>query len=396
MSRSVRRTHSRQRHALSVVFGLIATLSSSAHAEVTGTFDAPRYAVAGEPMVIGLHFEDESGNPPEGPIRFTFAVSGSARFVSPAETGTIIRNVGLLITAETDASGVFRIPLDIPTAEPVDFAFSQVSGPGVTALLQSLGSDSAEGRPRWFARAVQGDALGWSHEQTDRGISWSSGVPSAASDRVIVSPPVRTSSTGDSTLRLTQRFAFGQCASGAAPDASAEGGVYVELQSGGRWRAVSDTGPHAHTFTGACADGRAPASIASGSTGDALEQLVVPLRRGTVVRAAVRVVACVDCESEGWYGKTLRLVTNVLAIDVLAPESDGDGDGLTASTEVALGTDPTLADSDADGLTDSAEDASGVFVDSNKNGSHVHQRQKMIGVEQQRLLVVLDGAIQLP
>ncbi|MCZ6795730.1 MAG: IPT/TIG domain-containing protein [Planctomycetota bacterium] len=54
---------------------------------------------------------------------------------------------------------------------------------------------------------------------------------------------------------------------------------------------------------------------------------------------------------------------------ILAPDGDEDGDGLSNRDELELGTDPNNADSDADGLADSAETGTGVFLGPDDTGT---------------------------
>lgn len=53
-----------------------------------------------------------------------------------------------------------------------------------------------------------------------------------------------------------------------------------------------------------------------------------------------------------------------------APNSDEDGDGLTALQELGRGSDPTKADTDGDGLSDAVETNTGVFVSATNTGTN--------------------------
>ena len=354
---------------------MLLAISVEPAAALDGELQIPVAALAGEDTPVKLVFREGARLSTER-IAFQLVVTGRARFATVAREGTLLFGGGSpVIGGETD-SGLFEIDLSTPAIERLEFLFQETSATGLSSVQRVLFGDALEGeRSRlWGSSVSEGAPQAWRFVDLDPdgtlGHGWWSGPHSAARDSALLTPFIELPAREGSTLRFRHRLPL--ASRGCSMDDSVRLGARVEvLAAGGVWEAVTPVEGYSADFATPCATPLAEERV-YGPLAEFSESVVdLDAFIGESVRVRWRhVTDCETCDDEdGWRLYDVRVLSDLLVLNVIDPREDDDGDGLSNREEVERETDPLSADTDEDGLSDGVETATGTFVDENDTGT---------------------------
>ena len=286
---------------------------------------APAWTVAGRGVRLVYQLEDPYGRASSDSITTTLTLDGGAVFHAVAIEGVLLEGGGTSRILARFTAGRFVVDADAPMVGLVELWLEDTEGAAVSLTTDRVATFETDGGGYTSSFWPLWERV----EETSNGGSWTWVSPALCCDvrSTLVSPPIalppdRAGITYDSWLEFL------------IPGNGHEGELWLEPAGGGEPVLLRRHVEPDASFRSTVLD--------------------VSAHAGTVVRLRFVAVAG-DLEAGAWHIDNVAITGLRSVVDVLDPNGDPDGDGLSSGAEVELGADPTRPDSDGDGVGDGSD-----------------------------------------